>query len=653
MRNLTVLKAASALCAAAVLLPSWAAPPDMSVVEYFHAATGHYFMTGSVDDQRVLASVPANAAFAPTGRSFAAWSAANVSRPDNAVAVARFFSPALASHVFTSKAADIALLRSLPATASGSGFVDEGIAFFALAPVANGCNAGQRAIFRSFNNRADGNHRYSNELALQAAMVNVGFADEAVAFCTTGVSTDAAVEKRAGTPRPSGQDITLSGTVSAFISVASFTVGTQPVDASTAQFEHGSALALVNGLAVTVEGVLISGVLRATEVKLPASTALADNEIKGFITAVGAAGTIFVNGSAVDVRAATVTGGTLAQLIVGAEVEVHGALVSGRFVATLVHLEQAAPVSVSPTAMGEAEIKGLITDFVSLANFIVSAQKIDASAAVIEDGTVASLINGATVEVHGNVVAGVIKATRVEIKRAAVTPPPATTPPSVNASFEATGAISSFVSISSFKVSGATINASAATFKDGTAADLVNGAVVEVKGTLTAGIVHATTVEIKSAPVVPPPVTPPPSAAVPFEATGVIASFVSISSFKVSGTSIDASAATFKDGTAADLVNGAVVEVKGTLTGGVVHAASVEIKSTPVPPSAGVEFEATGAISGFVSVSSFQLSGKTIDASAASFERGSATDLRNGVQVEVNGTLTAGIVHATRVRFER
>ena len=736
MASLKLTRAVAAACAAAALAPGWASPPDITVIEYFHSSTGHYFMTGSIDDQRVLNASPA---FAATGRSFAAWSASNSGRPAEATAVSRFFNPATASHVFTSKREDISLLRSLPVTASGGGFADEGTAFFALSPVGSRCDSGQRAIFRGFNNRPDGNHRFSNEIELHASMVSSGFSDDSVAFCATAVGSDSSLEKRAGTPS-STEDLTVSGTVSAFVSLASFKVGTQMVDASNARFDHGSPLALVNSISVTVEGVMIGNVLVATEIKLPVTTVVIEDELKGFVTAVGAAGTIFVNGSAVDVSTAVITGGTLAQLIVGAKVEVHGVLVAGKFVASLVHIEDAAS---STTALGQAEIKGVISAFVSLSNFLVAGQKIDASTALIEDGTVASLINGATVEVNGTMVVGVIKATRVELKRAAAAPSPSTTPPpsgsasfettgavsafvsvasfkvsgvmidgsaatikdgtvadiqngatvevkgtltagvvkattieikrsaviappppvspapppppSVAVAFEATGAISGFVSISNFTVAGVTIDASAATFKDGTAADLKNGAVIEVKGPLSGGIVRATTIEIKSTAVVvtPPPPPPPPSVAVAFEATGAISGFVSISSFKVSGATIDASAATFKDGTAADLVNGAVVEVKGTLTAGIVHATSVEIKSAPVPPSASVEFETTGAVSGFISVSSFQLSGKTIDASAASFERGTAADLRNGVQVEVKGTLSAGIVHAARVRFEK
>ena len=97
-------------------------------------------------------------------------------------------------------------------------------------------------------------------------------------------------------------------------------------------------------------------------------------------------------------------------------------------------------------------------------------------------------------------------------------------------------------------------------------------------------------------------------------------------------------------------------------------ATTIQIKSAPVvvappsppappappapPPSASSEFEATAAITVFVSVSDFMISGTKIDASAATFEKGTAANLKDGVKVQVKGILTAGVVKASRVRFE-
>ena len=557
-----VLIGAAAILAAG---STYAAPPDIQVVEYFHRGSNHYFMTGSSDDQRLLDAAAAAGQFARTGRSFSAWSTSAVGRPADTVPVARFFSPALASHVFTSNPADISALRALPATATGTGFVDEGVAFFAMQPESKRCATGLKAIYRAYNNRPDGNHRYSNDVAVQAAMVTTGFLNEDVAFCSHVIGEDATVEKAAGTPRSAGEDLKVSGVVSGFVSLVDFMIGSRHVDASNARFDHGAPSALINGISVAVEGVLVNGILVATEVSLPASTPLAGDEIRGFITAIGTNGALFVNGTPVDVRSATITGGTLAQLVVGAEVELHGAFLNAVFVATLVHIEDVSSTTPSPTALGDTEMTAAISNFVSIASFSVGGQVVNAQNAVFEDGTAANLANGVIVEVHGRMVSGVLVATRVEFKSATPGNPP------VVGDSEANGAVSNFVSISNFSVAGQTVNAQNAVFEDGTAANLANGAIVEVHGQMQGTVLVATRVQFKSS-------VTTPSAGVEFESTGAISGFVSVSSFMLAGVQIDASAASFERGTAANLANGVTVEVRGTLTNGIVRANRVRFE---------------------------------------------------------------------------
>ena len=558
-----VLIGAAAILAAG---STCAAPPDIQVVEYFHRGSNHYFMTGSSDDQRLLDATAAAGQFARTGRSFSAWSTAAIGRPADTVPVARFFSPALASHVFTSNPADISALRALPATATAAGFVDEGIAFFAMQPENKRCATGLKAIYRAYNNRPDGNHRYSNDVAVQAAMVTTGFLNEDVAFCSHVIGEDATVEKAAGTPRSAGEDLKVSGVVSSFVSLADFMIGSRHVDASNARFDHGAPSALINGISVAVEGVLVNGILVATEVSLPVTTPLAGDEIRGFITAIGTNGALFVNGTPVDVRTASITGGTLAQLVVGAEVELHGAFLNAVFVATLVHIEDVSSTPSNPTALGDTEMTAAISNFVSIASFSVGGQVVNAQNAVFEDGTAVSLANGVIVEVHGRMISGVLVATRVEFKSASTT----NNPPVVGDS-EAKGAISNFISISNFSVAGQTVNAKNAVFEDGTAANLANGALVEVHGQMQGTVLVATRVQFKST-------VTPPSAGVEFESTGTISGFVSVSSFMLAGVQIDASAASFERGTAANLANGVTVEVRGTLTNGIVRANRVRFE---------------------------------------------------------------------------
>ena len=543
-----------------------AAAPDLTVVEYFHRPTDHYFITATPSEQTQLDALPSTVGFARTGRSFSAWSTALVDRPLDAVAVERFFVPALSSHVFTASPKEILALRALPLSSSGAGFVDEGVAFYALQPVNGRCASGLKAIYRAYNNRHDGNHRYTTDLSLQAVMVSGGYVNEDVAFCSNVVGENASAEKSAGTPRPVGEDLHLAGAVSAFVSLSDFMVGSQRVNAANARFDHGAPSALVNGVSVAVEGVIVNGVLMAKEISLPSSTPLSGDEIKGFINAVGSNGGLFVNGVSVDISGATITGGTAAQLVVGVEVELHGAFLNGVFMASIVHIEDASSSnSSSSSASGDAEMKGAVSNYVSIANFTVQGQVVDASSAVFEDGTATDVANGAVVEVHGKIVGGILIASRVEIKSGNSS--------SSSGEAEVTGAVSNFVSISNFKVGGQVIDASGAVFEDGTAADVANGAVVEVHGRLVAGILVASRVEIKSG-----NTAPPPSAGVEFEEDGAISDFVSVASFKLAGVLIDASTANFERGTAANLRNGALVEIKGVLANGVVKATRVRFE---------------------------------------------------------------------------
>ena len=71
------------------------------------------------------------------------------------------------------------------------------------------------------------------------------------------------------------------------------------------------------------------------------------------------------------------------------------------------------------------------------------------------------------------------------------------------------------------------------------------------------------------------------------EVEGLITNFVSTSSFKVTGQVIDASAATFEGGVAADLSNGRKIEAEGNIAAGILKATKIEIKSGGIPPSSG------------------------------------------------------------------
>lgn len=106
-----------------------------------------------------------------------------------------------------------------------------------------------------------------------------------------------------------------------------------------------------------------------------------------------------------------------------------------------------------------------------------------------------------------------------------------------------------------------------------------------------------------------------------------------------------------------DLASGALVEVRGTLAGGVFRAAEVDIEAledAPLAASPGEKQEVEGFVSAFAGTT-FQVGGRTVRIGAGTrFEGGAAADLANDLRVEVEGTLDpAGVLAATKVEFKR
>lgn len=133
---------------------------------------------------------------------------------------------------------------------------------------------------------------------------------------------------------PDGDDAKLKGLISAYASAASFSVNGRPVDASTASFPDGTT-GLAVGVRVEVEGRVLSGVLRATEVAIETDDQARDRgfEISGHISSVNAAQASFVlRGQTVSTARSDLVyeGGTAADLKVGAKVEVRGRLSADR-----------------------------------------------------------------------------------------------------------------------------------------------------------------------------------------------------------------------------------------------------------------------------------------------------------------------------------
>lgn len=292
---------------------------------------------------------------------------------------------------------------------------------------------------------------------------------------TNGLVATRIVRLDASTPPDPEPAAKAEGAITEFVSVASFKVAGRKVNAGSARFYGGISGDLRDGRRVEVEGALSGDVLMATSVTFKADdpTPPSVGSVEGSITDYVSPARFKVDGQLVDATQAVFQDGVAADLANGRRVSVVGQLANGVLFATKVEFKSAPPAT-------RLEVEGAITEFASVANFKVAGQIVDASAAAFSGGTAGDLANGRKVGVVGNVVGGVLRATKVEIKDA---------PEAVEASVK--GIITSFVSVANFVVAGRTIDASKAEFEHGKAADLANGRKVEVEGRLNGAVLVA------------------------------------------------------------------------------------------------------------------------------------------------------------------
>ncbi len=251
-----------------------------------------------------------------------------------------------------------------------------------------------------------------------------------------------------------------------------------------------------------------------------------------------------------------------------------------------------------------------------------------------------SLSAGATVEVHGLRNADTITASRVEFK----------TPTVGQTTVKLRGAITQLNSVAgTFNLSGANVSFTPAqVFPAGSV--LAEGNLVSIRSTsaVQGSNVLASRVQNRA------------GKAFGFEAnasseiTGLVSAFQSISSFSVGSVAVNASNAVFVRGAQSTVANGARLQVKGTLTNNVLIARLVKFEDSLGQD----EFEVHGAVSNFVSLANFTVRGIQVDATNANvlYERGTATNVANGRQLEVEGSLqttaTGSILLASKIKFE-
>ncbi len=401
---------------------------------------------------------------------------------------------------------------------------------------------------------------------------------------------------------------------------------------------NGLGSVSVGGLVEVYGFVDANGVYQATRIEAEDSTSV--YKIRGKLSALNTTAKTFQIGAAVIDYSAINFNFTLVN---GQTIRVELAPTPnglGQWVAT--RLNSATALGNAASTAATVELEGLVTSVTGARSFVVDGIAVDASGV---NNFPAGIAVGSRVEVKGKLQAGVLVATRVERED------------DDDREFEIKGNIALLdTTAKTFEIRGVLIDYRTARFDDGTEANLSVDVRVEVKGSLnaTGTVLTATEVEFKG--------LDDNGNNSSYEAKGALSALdTTAKTFVVRNVVVNYGSATFEDGSADDLANGVVVEVKGTVSGGVLLATRVEFEDGNGNSGGGGNtgsddnsFEIKGAITAVnTAAGTFVVDGKTVNYASARFEDGSAADLRVGARVEVKGSApVAGVVTATEVEFD-
>ncbi|MDP2219879.1 MAG: DUF5666 domain-containing protein [Hydrogenophaga sp.] len=251
------------------------------------------------------------------------------------------------------------------------------------------------------------------------------------------------------------------------------------------QVSYGSASVsgeLVDGALVNIKATQApaGGVMTASDVRVGGSkgyqtTGAAGSylKIKGVAEATPVNGVLTVSGTRVNVAQAVYKeAGTIRA---GDFLEIKGTWDGSVLLATKVELEN--DDRDNDGYKDRNELYGSISALTAEGYVVMNGVTVDVSTAYFDKGTRTQLAVGVPLEVKGVVQGNLFKAYKVEFKSGY-----SSNNSNSGFEFEHYGFVSDFVSVSSFKVDGLTVDASTARFEDGLSAHLANGVYLEVKG---------------------------------------------------------------------------------------------------------------------------------------------------------------------------
>jgi len=436
--------------------------------------------------------------------------------------------------------------------------------------------------------------------------------------------------------RPAAGVLRVAGTVTNF-SGGTFRIGALTVRAAQATVVPAGQT-IANGQRVAawtdqplVSGELVARIVRVGGAAFPGGATLA---VEGVVTDYQSASSLKIAGVATDASAAQFVGGAAADLRNGKAVRASGTYGSNVLRATRVEFLSATTARV--------ELTGTLTGFVDAG----SAFRVRDTASRVTPqttysrGDVSNLGNGVLVKVEGPVVNGVVEVASLEFL-----------PPSAGIARVLFGSVADLQSITggrSFLLSPLPfrVETSATTaFTKGVAADLANGRGVKVDGSYDGVRFLASAVQFMDN------VQDPPT----FDIEG-IASNVQPAAVTVDGKTIALTPNTVyrRNGattTLADLKNGSKVDVGAVKLNGTLFAVTVDIKDLA---------SGSASVRGIVSkwekdpTKEFLVGSQRVSvAGSPQLIPGnkSLKDIANGSDLEVDGTISEGLLTATRVKF--
>lgn len=439
--------------------------------------------------------------------------------------------------------------------------------------------------------------------------------------------------------RPTGLALArLAGTAHA-VNGRTFSIGALAVDATAAAVVPAGAM-LIAGQRVVVwtDAPYTGGTFTAKVVRV-GNSAIANNAavtIDGVVARFQSISDFRVGGRRVDASGATFAGGSIADLANGRAVRIRGTFADD--------LLRAASVEILPGMQPETHLTGAITDFVDAASpFRIrgALTRVTPQTSYV-NGTAANLGTSVQVKLVGLLVGGVVEATTVEFL-----------PVALDAQQVVTGLIAGPVGAvasdgsRTFRLEGLgpEVKTTAGTaYRNGAAGDVAVGRRVRTRGSLQNGQFVADEMQFLDNPSSP--------ASIEIEGT---AGSVGAASMVVNGQTVllAPTTALTLDGvptTSASLRNGSRVEVVASRSGSDITALSVNIESESARQS---------SVRGLVTrtpadATEFLVGGQRVSvAGQPQVVPGNRTlaDVITGADVEAEGTIAEGVLHATRIKL--